>query len=106
MVDRYKMARAKGKRHYEELLEQDQALLADFGMGILSASNGVRLVRVKLLREGRVNPWDVIEVNSRLWSWIHPLLVELAALRSSSREAAELNGVNGGASPDRPSLRR
>ena len=90
MADRYRMAQAKGKRHFQAAVEEDTRLLASFGLGLLSVSNGLRVVRKKSLRGDRVNPWDVIEVNARFWRWLRPLLIELHDLR-----AAKVNGVNG-----------
>lgn len=90
MADRYRMAQAKGKRHFQAVVEEDTRLLASFGLGLLSVNNGLRVVVKKSLRGDRVNPWDVIEVNARFWRWLRPLLVELSELR-----AARVNGVNG-----------
>ncbi len=89
MVDRYKLARAKGKQHFQAAVEADQELLARFGVGLLSVDNGMRIVFKKALRQDRVNPWDVIHLTPKLWGWLRPLLAELQEFRSASR----VNGV-------------
>ena len=81
MVSRYKMARAKGRQYFEEALAEDQRLLASFGLDLLSVENGLRVVRKKGLRTGRINPWDILEVNPQIWGWLRPLLLELHELR-------------------------
>ena len=96
MIDRYKLAQAKGKAHYERAVEEDQNLLTGFGLGLLSVSNGIRVVLKESLRESRINPWDVIEINAKLWGWLRPLLIELAELRAAKKATANgVNGVNG-----------
>ena len=84
-VDRYKLARAKGQQHYEAAVEEDQVLLGEFGLGLLSVRNGPRVVLQKALRGERVNPWDVIQINAKLWGLLRPLLVELSAYRQAQR---------------------
>ena len=81
MADRYKMAMGIGKQAYAEAVEEDQTLLEGFGLGLLSVDNGVRVVVKKLIRSERINPWDVIQVNAKLWGWLRPLLAELADRR-------------------------
>jgi hypothetical protein len=101
LVDRYKLAMAQGKQSYEKAIEEDQALLGEFGMGLLSVQNGPRVVIKRLLRGDRINPWDVLQINAKLWGWLRPLLIELIQLRQEkARWEAGLNGGNGGVDVD------
>jgi len=102
LLCRYKKARARGKESLRKAVEEDQELLGTFGMGLLSVDNGLRVVLKKSLRDERINPWDVIEVNSKLWGWLRPLLVELVEHRrgkATSAEVASGSGLNGHHAP-------
>jgi hypothetical protein len=90
VADRYKMAQAQGSKQFAKVVEEDQRLLGAFGLGLLSVNNGLRVVFKGAIRGDRVNPWDVIEVNTRLWGWLRPLLAELQDFR-----AAKVSGANG-----------
>lgn len=104
MLCRYKKARAKGREFFQAAVEEDQELLAEFGMILLSVDSGLRIAVKKSLRGKKINPWDAIEMSSRIWGWLRPLLVELAEYRklkaTASAEGSEgsalyENGVNG-----------
>jgi len=88
-VDRYKVARAQGK--YQQVVEEDNTLLQEFGLGLLSVDSGLRVVVKKSLRDGHIHPWDVIPVHPKLWGWLRPLLVELAEFRRAKKK----KGLNG-----------
>lgn len=79
-MDRYRIARAKGR--FQEAVDEDANLLAGFGLGLMSVENGLRVVVKKSLRQGRINPWDVIPIHPKLWKALRPLLVELHELRA------------------------
>jgi len=86
LIDRYKMARANGERVYEAAVQEDRRLLRELGATLLSVDNGPRIVVEKWMRGDRVNPWDVIQVNAKLWGWLRPLLVELIELRGATKK--------------------
>jgi hypothetical protein len=99
VADRYKLAMGRGKKEFEQAVEEDKQLLGSFGLGLLSVRNGLRVVLKKSVRGDRINPWDVIEVNARLWGWLRPLLLELYTLRQAARKPTnkhKVNRLNGG----------
>lgn len=85
MLSRYKTALAKGREAYEKVVEEDQRLFEVFGLTLLSVEPGVRVC--PSAKRKKINPWDVIQIESKLWVWLRPLLVELVELRR-----AGLNG--------------
>ena len=86
MACRYRVARARGQAHYEAIVETDRELLGAFGAGLLSAGGGVRVFMKAGIRNGRVNPWDVIEVGPKVWDFIRPILIEVKELRAWKKE--------------------
>lgn len=81
MADRYRMALARGQRAYEEAFNEDAALLASFGLRLLSVQGGVRAAVEDEVKGKRINPWDVMEINMKTWGWLRPLLIELRESR-------------------------
>jgi len=75
------MARTRGKQAYEGAVQEDKELLRGLGLALLSVEGGLRVTIARQVRNGRVNPWDTIQVNSKFWGWLRPLLVELRELR-------------------------
>ena len=98
---RYKKARAWGKDRYEQAIREDQELLRSFGMELLSVENGLRLVTQEKAG-GRINPWDVLHMNPKLWTWLRPLLVELAARRPEKPTASASSGRSARPTERRP----
>ena len=89
MACRYKLARAMGKRALDEALREDTILLSDFGLQLLSVESGVRAAKKDEVKEGRVNPWNVVGIDSKAWGWLRPLLKELQDLRTDQQIAAK-----------------
>ena len=88
MSSRYNVARAKGRAHYEKVIDEDKALLEEFGARLLSVHSGVRVALEKDLREEKIHPWNIRSMDGRTWEWIRPLLEELLAQRAATRIAA------------------
>lgn len=77
--NRYASALARGRRQYEEIVEEDAELLKIFGLRLLSVEGGgIRAAVESEIRGTKVNPWNVIEVNMKAWNWVRPLLVRLS----------------------------
>jgi len=89
MIDRYATARAIGQERYRAVLEEDKKLLDQFGLSLLSVEHTVQVAHKKKIREGRINPWDVISIPPALWEWLRPTLVEMSKLRGD----AKLDGI-------------
>ena len=75
MSSRYRMAQAMGT--YEEVVREDENLLAGFGLRLLSVQCGIRAAVEDELKGGRVNPWNVLTIDEKTWGWMRPLLVRL-----------------------------
>lgn len=75
MLNRYIMARTKGREAYEQAVEEDRALLAHFGLRLMSVDGCIRAAVERELRGKAVNPWNVIELNAKTWDWLRPILV-------------------------------
>lgn len=87
-MDRYRLARAKGD--YDDVVKEDAELLGEFGIGLISIDNGLRVVEKKSLRDNRVDPWNIIPVHPKLWRLLRPLLSEL---RDYRQEKKKINGT-------------
>jgi hypothetical protein len=77
------MALARGQREYERAVEEDTELLRGFGLRLLSVQGGVRAAVESELKGSRIDPWNVMEINTKTWTWLRPLLVELSETRQS-----------------------
>ena len=84
MACRYKLARAMGKQAFEEALQEDTILLSSFGLQLLSVDSGVRAALEKEVKNERVNPWNVLGIDSKTWGWLRPLLKELSQHRQEA----------------------
>ncbi len=84
MACRYKLARAMGKRVFEEVLKEDTILLSGFGLRLLSVDSGVRAAKQAEVKGDRINPWNVLGIDSKTWKWLRPLLQELSEHRQSA----------------------
>jgi len=89
MACRYKLARAMGKGALDEALKEDSILLSDFGLQLLSVESGIRAAKKDEVKSGRVNPWNVVGIDSKTWGWLRPLLKELHDLRTDDQIAAK-----------------
>ena len=73
-----------GKRALDEALREDTILLSDFGLQLLSVDSGVRAALEKEVKNERVNPWNVLGIDSKTWGWLRPLLKELSHHRQET----------------------
>lgn len=76
-MQRYRVALALGRKEYEEAINEDAQLLDYFGLRLLSVEECVRAAVKNEVRGKKINPWNVIEINGRVWDWMRPLLVKL-----------------------------
>jgi hypothetical protein len=86
LIERYSRARALGAEVFRQAVEEDTQLLEYYGMRLLSVEGGIRMYSLSLGDKKRVNPWDVVHIAPKVWSWARPLLMEL-------RERRARNGV-------------
>jgi hypothetical protein len=84
---RYQKARALGKERFEQAVREDQDLLREFKMALLSVEGGLRIVPLAKANR-KINAWDVIAMSPYLWEWLRPLLVELSRLRKGALTGA------------------
>lgn len=83
MSYRYRVARAMGQSAFDRAVQEDQELLDEFGLKLLFVDPGVRAAIKSELRENRINPWNVIEIDGKTWKWLRPLLLELREARDA-----------------------
>ena len=80
---RYLVARAMGNEELERVVREDEALLKEFGLKLLSVESGLQVAIEKEIKgQKRVNPWNVINFGDKSWSLLRPLLVELSSRRA------------------------
>lgn len=82
MANRYHMALARGTEEYEKTVNEDAALLHNFGLRLMSVQGGVTAAVESELKGGRINPWNVLEISTKTWEHLYPLLIELQARRA------------------------
>lgn len=88
-MNRYATALGKGKKEYDRVVQQDMALLKHIGASLLSveSSGGVRVTLDKELRPSsgrtKIHPWQVVELDPRVWEWLRPHLEELQQRRDN-----------------------
>lgn len=78
------MALAKGQRAFDEAVAEDEALLQHFGLRLLSVQAGLRAAVEAEIHEGKVHPWNIVEINMKTWGWLRPLLVRLQEAEAPS----------------------
>lgn len=93
-MNRYKIALAQGRRAYEEAIEEDKELLAYYGFVLLSCDSGICMVRQDRIRKGKVHPWNTMTIESKVWAWLRPLLIELREARADPSAALSLMASN------------
>lgn len=82
MSSRYRVARALGQKAFEEAVREDELLLQEFGLRLLSVDGGLRAAVEAELKGERIHPWNVFGVEDKTWRWLRPLLLELRDARS------------------------
>lgn len=88
MNRRYLVAKALGQEALEETVAEDEHLLHQFGLKLLSVDPGVRAAVMAEVRKGIIHPWNVLEINNKTWDWLRPLLVELLQRRGGCEDAS------------------
>lgn len=84
MLDRYAVARTVSMEEYQRVIKEDEALLDQFGLGLISADSTLRVVVKKKIRSKHINPWDVINLPPQIWEWLRPMMVELVERRTAA----------------------
>ena len=89
-MQRYRMARVMGIEKYNQVIKEDEELLKEFGMLLLTVDAGIAVALLDELKTKngklRINPWDRIEVTGRTWEWLRPLLLRLREAESKLEE--------------------
>lgn len=83
MANRYHMALARGTEDYEVAIEEDAQLLKEFGLRLMGVQGGITAAVEAEIKKGKINPWNVLEINSKTWEHLRPLLLELRHARST-----------------------
>lgn len=78
---RYSVAKAMGEEAFKQAVDEDEELLREFGLKLLSVDCGVQAAAAKEVKGGRVNPWSVIHFGGKEWNFVRALLLELKQLR-------------------------
>lgn len=89
MNSRYRKALALGQGRFEEAVEEDETLLSEFGLRLLSVEGGLSAALESEVKGGKVHPWHIAEINAKTWGWLRPLLLEL----SKSRQEASIQAL-------------
>jgi hypothetical protein len=84
---RYAVARAMGEEELQKVVKEDEQLLQEFGLRLLSVESGVSAAIEKQVKGKRINPWDVMRFDDSIWSWLRPLLVEMREHREHQQVA-------------------
>lgn len=84
MSNRYRVARAIGREKYEKVVGEDVELLNLFGLRLLSVHSGVRAAVEVEIKEDRINPWNVVSIDEKTWTWLRPLLCRLRTAEARS----------------------
>lgn len=77
MANRYRIAMAMGRDRYEKAVREDEELLQTFGLRLLSVDGGVRAAIEEEVTGKRINPWNVVTIDEKTWTWLRPLLCRL-----------------------------
>lgn len=102
-MTRYRVAQAISQDRFREVLKEDTELLAQYGLKLLSVQAGISAAVEDEIKDGKINPWNVINVNDKTWKWLHPLLLRLRAAEAqvaaaaAAREEADLNAYQAAA---------
>jgi hypothetical protein len=86
---RYRVARAVGPDRYREVLKEDAELLQLYGLKLMCVESGLTAAIEEETQGGRINPWNVVEMNEKTWKWLRPLLLRLRAAEETVRMAHE-----------------
>lgn len=90
---RYRVARAVGPDRYREVLKEDADLLQLYGLKLMCVESGLTAAVEEEIRDERIHPWNVVEMNEKTWKWMRPLLVRLRDAEEAlehERKLAEL----------------
>ena len=81
---RYAVARAMGEEELQKVVKEDEELLKEFGLKLLSVESGVSAAVESKVRGKKVNPWDVLRFDDSIWTWLRPLLLEVRQQREAA----------------------
>lgn len=70
-----------GRDEYNRVVKEDADLLDVFGLKLLHADAGIRAAVKSELHGSKIHPWNVVEIDGKVWSWLRPLLLELKKAR-------------------------
>jgi len=65
--------------------EQEAEILKYFGLMVTDNTGGVSVVFMNEIKGNRIQPWNVVVMSRKLWSWLKPLLFELYERRRQDR---------------------
>lgn len=90
MNSRYRLALAMGQDKFEKVVREDEELMQEFGLRLLSVEGGMSAALESEVKGGKVHPWHVVEISSKTWGWLRPLLLELREARQTAMAALPL----------------
>lgn len=93
MSSRYRAARALGRDEYNRVVKEDTELLDAFGLRLLHADSGIRAAVKTEVKGAKIHPWNVVEIDGKVWGWLRPLLVELRESRDTCDVTAVLSAA-------------
>ena len=65
--------------------EQEAEILKHFGLMVTDNTGGVSVVFMNEIKGNRIQPWNVVVMSRKLWSWLKPLLFELYERRQEDK---------------------
>ena len=65
--------------------EREAEILKYFGLMVTDNTGGVTVVFMNEIKGNRIQPWNVVVMSRKLWSWLKPLLFELYERRQQDK---------------------
>jgi hypothetical protein len=69
-------------------IREDFDLLQHFGLRLLSVEGPITAAVESEVRDGAVNPWNVMTIENKTWDWLRPILLERRASGKTSLKLA------------------
>lgn len=85
-MKRYSMAKLKGTEAYRQVLKEDSDLLNNYGLKLMSVEGGISAAVIEEIEGNRIDPWAIMEINMKIWKWLHPLLLRLYSAEKRVKE--------------------
>ncbi len=87
-MNRLKAVVGSGTAALRKVVEEDTELLAHFGFRVLSYDlHGVRGCLVSEVgNRKKIDPWHLIELDPKVWGWLHPLLVAARGVKAAGHQ--------------------